>query len=68
MRMVPVESSNIESIGWENNNLYVKYLTGKTYLYEGVSEDLFYELLGSRSKGHIMNETIKPNYKFRCLD
>lgn len=67
MRMINVESSNIESVGYESGSLFVKYQSGKTYKYDEVPEDLFYNILGARSKGKMINESVKPNYKYSCV-
>lgn len=64
MEMTKVESSNIKSVGWLNEELYVEY-SGGIYIYEKVSKELFTKLLAAESKGHFMNEEIKGKYNYR---
>lgn len=61
----PVESSNIESVGYDDttSSLYVKYKSG-TYKYDGVEKSVYESLLTSTSKGRFMNETIKGHYNY----
>lgn len=63
-----VESSNIESIGYdaEAQELYVRFKSGSLmYVYEGVSLSTFNELMSSPSKGSYLHREVKPNYQFR---
>ena len=60
-----VESSNIESVGYDDttSSMYVKYKSG-TYKYDGVEKSVFESLLTSTSKGKFMNENIKGQYNY----
>lgn len=61
-----VDSSNIESIGYdsESQELHVRFLkSGETYVYYAVDEWVFNELMQSDSKGKYLNANIKPNYQ-----
>ena len=63
MKMIDVMSSNVESIGWENNTLFVKYKqNGITYSYDNVPENVFNDLMNAPSHGRFVNESIKPYY------
>lgn len=64
MEMIKVESSNVERIGWEDNNLFVEYKGGNLYKYENVTREIYLELLGSKSRGHYLNESIKGKYTY----
>ncbi len=66
IKFIPVESSNIKEIGYENNDLYVKYQTG-TYVYEGVDRTLYEGLMSSESKGRYMSDHIKGNFNYRKI-
>lgn len=59
---IKVESSNIDQVGYLDGNLYVKYKSGGLYLYKNVERKYFLSLLGSRSKGQYINQTIKDDY------
>ena len=66
MEMIKVQSSNIQEIGYDGKDLYVKYTSG-TYRYANVSVKLFEELKNAESKGKFMNQFIKNNYKYERL-
>ena len=63
IQFIPVQSSNIISIGWSENTLYINYKSG-IYKYENVDKTLYENLLASPSKGKFMNENIKGKYKY----
>jgi hypothetical protein len=65
--MVWVDSSNIEAIGYDGDNLelWVQFLNGRTYVYDSVPAHVFDELMASPSKGSYFNRIIKPGYQFR---
>lgn len=62
-----VESSSVDAIGYdrETRALYVKFLhSGQTYVYWGVEEAVFHELMNSPSKGSFVNSVIKQGYDY----
>lgn len=63
INFTPVQSSNIISVGYDNNNLYVNYKSG-TYCYENVEKSVYENLMSSESKGRFMNEHIKGRYNY----
>jgi hypothetical protein len=68
--MIFVDSSNIEAIGYDAGalELHVRFLkTGITYVYYGVEEWRYQELMQTDSKGQYLNANIKPNYQFAKL-
>ena len=68
INFVKVESSNIEKVGHDNEDLYVTYKSGNTYKYLGVPKEVYNNLLESESKGRFMNSAIKENYKYTKVD
>ena len=60
--MHTVESSNIESIGYNEGNLYVKFHSGSTYQYSNVPEDVYVQFCNAESKGKFLNANIKEIY------
>ena len=58
-----VQSSNIISIGYSDNTLYVNYKSG-TYKYDNVEKSVYESLMSSESKGRFMNENIKGKYNY----
>jgi hypothetical protein len=65
--MVPVDSSNIGRIGYDETSqeLYVEWTDGRTYVYSAVPDTTHQELMTADSKGGYINREIKPNYDCR---
>ena len=61
-----VDSSNIEAIGYEAGaqELQVRFLSGDTYVYHGVPEEVYDELMAAPSKGSYLNRMIKGSYEY----
>ena len=62
--LFPVKSDQIESIGHEGNTLAVKFKSGGTYHYHGVSASQFADLQKAESLGSHLHKHIKPKFKF----
>lgn len=64
-----VDSSNIEAIGYNSDEqeLYVRFLSGATYVYHGVPEHVYEEIMGAPSKGSYLNRVIKGVYEYAKL-
>lgn len=67
--MIPVDSSNIESVGYEasSRELHVRFLGNRTYVYSDVPAELHDELMRAPSKGSFLNRAIKSAYAYREL-
>ena len=63
MKLTPVTSSNIKSVGHKNGVLYVEFKKGKTFSYEDVSETQYNEFIKSDSVGSFFARNIRNNYK-----
>lgn len=65
--MIYVDSSNIEAIGYDDDNedLYVQFLSSGLYIYSAVPRVIFDELMSAPSKGSFLNREIKGIYQ--CL-
>lgn len=61
--MKPVTSSNIESIGHNGTDLFVKFKGGGTYRYPGVSVDHHDKMLEAGSPGGYFHANIKKVHK-----
>lgn len=61
-----VDSSNIEAIGHDNDaqELYVRFLSGATYVYHGVPKEVYENLMAAPSKGSFLNREVKGVYEF----
>lgn len=53
MDMIPVDSSNLLSVGYNaaTYDLYIKFRDGSVYVYSGVPENLYRGLMNANSKG-----------------
>ena len=55
MNMIPVSSSRMNAVGWENNMMYVQFKNGVVYVYEGVSKTEFDSFMNSSSLGSALS-------------
>lgn len=62
--MQHVESTAIEMVGYDpiDSVLAVMFKGGATYLYSGVPQHLYDQLMVAESKGQFINRYIKPNF------
>jgi hypothetical protein len=67
MHRVPVESSSIESVGYEKNVLEVRFRNGGLYQYFDVPEETLVLLMRAGSKGAFFNQSIRGRYASRKL-
>lgn len=67
--MYPVNSSNIHSIGYdeEAKELHVRFASGQTYAYEGVEKGIFDEMRQAESKMKYLNGKVKGTFNARKL-
>jgi hypothetical protein len=63
MNMVPVESSNIASIGYENGTLAVRFKSGATFNYAGVPVEKHKALMEAESVGSYFAREIKDTFE-----
>ena len=70
IKMNPVESSNIEGIGYDNKNkhLWVAFKGNKVYRYDLVPRKTFEELMNAESKGRYLNLISKDNMKLQDMN
>lgn len=64
MEMIPVSSSNIAAIGYDEGQsiLVIEFNNGRAYEYYSVASYVFDELLNADSKGQYANQNIYKNY------
>lgn len=63
--VVPVESSNLASVGHADNVLRVNFKNGTAYEYDGVPEQVFQDILGADSAGKTFNAKVKGVFPYR---
>lgn len=57
-----VSSSDIRSVGYENNTLEIEFNRGGIYQYHGVPQEKYYGLISAGSCGKYFHSFIKPFY------
>lgn len=67
--MIPVSSSNVESIGYNDRDqtLYVQFLSGSLYIYKNVPSFEFENLRNAPSIGSYLNRNIKGAYSYERI-
>lgn len=66
--MYNVESSSISAVGYDDNVLVVRFKNGGTYMYVGVEESQFNNMVNnSKSVGKYFSENIKNCDKYTCI-
>lgn len=67
MNMIPVSSSNIASIGYENGTLYVAFNRGGLYAYSGIPVSIYHGLMSASSHGSYLASHVKGIYPYRRI-
>ena len=64
--MIYVDSSNVEAIGYDGDawELHVQFVSGRSYVYYEVPQDVFDAFMSATSKGSFLNRKIKGVYHF----
>ena len=63
MRRVPVESTSLDCVGYENGVLEVRFTNGGVYRYYGVPSEVHDELMQAGSKGRFFNTEVRGAYR-----
>mgnify|MGYP003633840729 CR=1 FL=1 len=68
--MINVSSSNIESIGYEEQSelVYVRFLNGSLYIYKGVPLHEFENLRDASSLGSYLHRNYKNVYPYERIE
>ena len=67
MDRVPVESSNIKSIGWKSGILEIEFHSGGIYQYSDVPILIYTAMLDAPSKGKYFHAHIENLYEFHRI-
>jgi len=62
MVMIPVQSSNISSIGYENSVLHIRFNSGGLYQYTNVPRSVYDGLMQASSHGKYFRAYIRGRY------
>lgn len=67
--MTPVSSSNIQSVGYDNDNqiAYVQFLNGSIYIYKGVPIHEYENLRDAPSVGSYLHRNFKNVYPYERI-
>ncbi len=65
--MIPVSSSDISSIGYENGTLYIQFHSGGMYSYDNVPVSVYQNLMTAPSKGRYFHANIKSVYAYHRI-
>jgi len=70
VEMIPVSSSNVQSIGYDEANqvLYVRFTNNTLYCYNGVPVAEFFGLQSTSSVGTYLSQNIKGSYPYQRLE
>lgn len=60
-----VESSNVEAVSHSDEHLIVRFKNGSLYSYEGVDEEVFYDLANAESVGKYLARVVKTTYPYQ---
>jgi len=67
MKFIPVSSSDVREIGYENSILEVHFHSGGIYRYLHVPEMVYNSFLAASSKGTFVHQHLKDKYAFQRL-
>lgn len=69
MERIPVQSSNIRSIGYnpESAILEVEFTSGDIYQYFDMPDHLHQQFLNASSHGQFLNDYIRYNYRYQKI-
>ncbi len=69
MRLIPVHSSSVRAVGYDEERevLYIQFIDGDLYEYYEVPAGEVIDLFQTESIGWFVNKRIKPQYKYRKL-
>ena len=62
MEPIPVKSSAIGKIGYDDGNLFIKFLENGWYIFRNCPVNLFEEFRATASKGKFFNRHVKPYF------
>lgn len=68
MEMLPVISSNVAEIGWEEESLYVRFKSGALYQYFDVPVEVYEAMVIAPSKGKFLHQEVKDTYEYERVE
>jgi hypothetical protein len=65
---IPVSSSNVDSVKYETDTVYVRFNNGAVYIYKGVPEQEFENLKNAPSVGSYLHRNFKNVYPYERIE
>lgn len=65
MKLIPVSSSNVQAIGYEDGIIEVHFHNGYVYRYPNCNEQIFRQFLNAPSKGSFVYTRLKGHGEVR---
>jgi hypothetical protein len=65
IKMIPVQSSNVKSVGYDedNRNIHIEFTSGECYAYINVPKKVYEDLLIAKSIGSYINRYLRNSYE-----
>lgn len=66
MKRIPVQSSDLESVGYdaERQILEIEFHSGGVYWYMNVPQNIYFGLMSASSKGRYFSQYIRDNRRY----
>jgi hypothetical protein len=68
MEQAHVTSTNIQTVGYEDKTLFIRFHSGGCYRYDGAPYDCFDALQKVESAGHYFHRFIKGKYRYKKME
>lgn len=57
-----VESGHLTEVGWDGSSLWARFRNGSTYVYAGVPDGVYRQIVGSRRPGQAFVELVRSRF------
>ena len=68
VNMIPVSSSNLDSVGYMSDSLYIRFRDGSLYVYKNVPLGVYISLMASESRGSFLHQNIMGRYQYQRIE
>lgn len=68
MQPTYVVSSNIDAVGYQHGEMFVRFRSGTYYAYAGVNRSVFMAMVNAESVGQFFHRFVRSKYEYRKLD
>ncbi len=66
MQLYPVTSSNLDSVGYSDGVMRIRFKSGGLYEYHNITESVYTDLITASSVGKYFSDNIKDNPQYPC--